>query len=159
MEYLYFWIMLLPNDDVIEELHAFFFKYFSPKYFEKKCNRPRKRHLYFQIMVLPYDDVFGELCGFFFKISRSRSQGISQFLFQPNDSSWVTFVLAQSCVMQRNAAQISVFTNYGTHWQALTNCAAPLVETRLKVNLNSHICTLQNFKLGLQWCHALQVAF
>ncbi len=138
--HLYFWIPVLPNDDIFREPKAFLGKYFSPKYFEKKRNVPQKRHLYFWITVLINDDVFGELRAFFFEIFfseilRSRS-GISQCLFQPNAlKNMFPFEVPTvadhvcSCTKLRNAAQRSANFRFHQLRCTLTNinklrCAA-----------------------------------
>ncbi len=60
--------------------------------------------------------------------SQSHSQRISQFLFQPNARkhllSFEVPTVAGSCSLLRNAAQISVSTNWAAHWQTTTNRAA-----------------------------------
>ncbi len=105
--HLYFWIMVLPNDDVFGELCAFFSKYFSLKY--RNCAL--------------------ESFNFYSNQMRAKTCFLLNYRQQPYH--------IRSCTKLRNAAQISISTNCAVHWQpqqTTLRSAAWLVETRLYIH-------------------------
>ncbi len=144
---------LLLNNGVTQWWHFwgslhFFFKIFFSKIFWKKRSVPRKRHLYFWIMVLPNADVFRELCAFFSEIffseiSKCRDRALKSVNFCSNqvraktcfllstNSSRITFVLTQSCTMQRELPFPPIAPRIDKHQRTVLCSAVWQVETSL----------------------------
>ncbi len=107
-----------------------FFEIFWRKIFRKKAQHSRKTLSLFLNNSVTYDDVFGELCAFFSKyffgniaIALSRNQSISVLtcFFWSTDSSWITFVLAQSCATQHKFPFPSIAPHIDKHQRGSTN--------------------------------------